>query len=255
MRMLEKMRRYWNSVPTRHIDIHSWYPVICNLIDQIQSSQEVVLSFVKKYPNLLCLRPIHTIKERNRRNQARAWLARQEKRYLLVQSHFIRLGYETLEELCEKNQGFAIDDTPNDLENQCFSILEKIVKDIYKEFFDFEDQMPKRRIIRNETASYHGMAKVFKRTHPQANAFGLIVRYLIDEIYLKETIFTKVGFHDAIATYIHECCHMFGGDSSKSFSLSLTYAMEIMLTNACRINDSEIEWLAVFRSLSEKPGT
>ena len=252
MRMLEKMRRYWNSVPTRRIDIHSWYPVICNLIDKMQKSQEVVSSFVGKYPNLLCLRPIRTMRERNRRGQARAWLARQETKYLLVQSHFTILGYTTLEELCEKNQGFAIDDTPSEIENQCFSILEKIVMEIYKDLFDFDGQTPQRRIIRNETASYHGMAKVFKRSKPQTNAFGLTIRYRIEEVYLKESIFTMLGFHDAISTYIHECCHMFGGDSSNSFSLSLTYAMEIMLKNAYVINECELEWLSVFRSLSGK---
>lgn len=32
-------------------------------------------------------------------------------------------------------------------------------------------------------------------------------------------------------TYIHELCYMFGRDASNAFSLGLTFAMEILLSN------------------------
>ena len=246
MRMLEKMRRYWNSTPKRHIDIHSWSPVISTLIDRISYSPQAMTNFREKYPHLLCLEPIRTIRERNRRGEARAWLSRQEENYLLVQSRFRRLGYETLEEKCEQQGGFVEDDRPNELENRCFELLEMIAETVFAGFFIFEKEKPERRVIRNLSASYHGMAKVFKRSRPLDNAYGLQIRYDIGEIYLKENIFTAAGFHDAVATYVHECCHMFGGDSSNAFSRSLTNAMEVLLVCAMEINAFEQQWLELF---------
>ncbi len=75
MRVLEKMRRYWNSVPQKRIDIHSWSGTISNLIEKVASSPETAEQFCKKYRNLLCIRPVHTIRDKNRRGQAKAWFA------------------------------------------------------------------------------------------------------------------------------------------------------------------------------------
>lgn len=251
MYMLEMMRRYWNSTPKKRIDIHSWAPVISNLIERIRSSPRTTALFVEKHPNLLCLDRIYTIRERNRRGQARAWLDNQSEHYLLVQSRFKSLGYETLEEKCEEQGGFVVDDKPNELENNCFSLLELITTTIYNGFFAFGKEKPERRVIRNPSASYHGMVKVFKHNSPRENDYGLQIRYDIGEIYLKENIFSATSFHDAVATYIHESCHMFGGDSSKAFSLSLTYAMEIMLAQADKINAFEKKWKEVFAVVPE----
>ena len=55
-------------------------------------------------------------------------------------------------------------------------------------------------------------------------------KYRIVELYLKESCFQKDRFFDAVATYVHECCHTFGGDSSEAFSYSLTTAMEKLMT-------------------------
>ena len=65
--MLEKMRRYWGSVPHKRIDIHSWNPVITNLIGRISESPEAVNIFREKYPNLLYLKRLHSIRDKNRR--------------------------------------------------------------------------------------------------------------------------------------------------------------------------------------------
>ena len=47
LRMLEKMRRYWNSNPKKRIDICSWSPVINRLIYTISQSSEVTKCFQK----------------------------------------------------------------------------------------------------------------------------------------------------------------------------------------------------------------
>lgn len=112
--MLEKMGRYWGSVPHKRIDIHSWYPVISNLIDRISESPEAVNMFREKFSNLLYQKRLHSIRDKNRRGQARAWLNQQGKKYVTVQERFARLGYHSLEDECAINGGFVCDDEPNE---------------------------------------------------------------------------------------------------------------------------------------------
>ena len=240
MDMLEKMRRNWNTVPHRRIDIDSWHPAVCNLVDMIARSPTATARFREKYPNLLCLRPIHTMHDRNRRSQARSWLSSQETHYRLVQSVFLQLGYPTLEAKCESCGGFVVDDSPTPLESKCFVVLEGLVGTLYAGFF-MQENAPARKVIRNQRAAYHGMATLHKARKAERNNRGLYVRYNVGEIYLKESIFVEDGFFDAVATYVHESCHAFGRDSSESFSNALTHAMEMLL--------SQPEVVEVFRKL------
>lgn len=161
MCVLEKMRRFWNAGLPERIEVDSWCPVIYSLICRICLSDDAVYMFRDKYPNLLCLKTIHNIYEKNRRTQARAWLRAQEKEYLLVQGGFTNLGYPVLEDLCEEMGGFVEDSAPSKLENQCFQIIEDTVRAIYGTFFYFDNGYPSRRIIVNDRASYHGMALTF----------------------------------------------------------------------------------------------
>ena len=240
--ILEKMRRNWNSIPEKEIDIDSWYTTVCSLVNKIRSSEEATLAFRERHPNLLCLRRIKSVSDRNRRHQARAWLNMQTEKYILVHDAFLKLGYPTLESVCERNGGFTVNDCPTKAEKQGFVLLEQLVQIIYEGFFDFEDKLPEQKIIRNRNASYHGMATLFKNKKKSVNIEGLDYRYQVAEIFLKETVFQKDKFYDALATYVHECCHTFGGDSSAAFSQGLTFAMEILMTNAKIIEQFKIRW-------------
>ncbi|MBQ9368471.1 MAG: hypothetical protein IJT83_11870, partial [Victivallales bacterium] len=117
---------------------------------------------------------------------------------------------------------------------------------LYQAFFSFEDGLPIRKIIRNQSASYHGMATLFKNRQLSYNIEGLASRYRVGEIYLKENIFRKDRYYDAIATYVHEYCHTFGGDSSESFSRGLTYAMEILMKNSNLIEQYKKRWEVLY---------
>lgn len=240
--MLEKMRRYWNTVPKERIDIDSWYPVICNLIGSLERSSTASERFRQKYPNLLCLKPVRTTHERNRRRQARAWVSGQEIPYRLVQSAFGKLGYPTLEGKCDECGGFVVDDNPTNDENRYFDVLENLVRVLYADFF-LQDHMPERKVIRNYRAAYHGMATVYKVRKGRTNSLGLIVRYDVSEVYLKESVFVEGGFFDAVVTYVHELCHAFGGDASESFSNALTHAMEILLAGTTQVAEYRKRWV------------
>ena len=200
IKVLEKMRRYWNSFPKRHIDINSWDTVICNLIRNITESTAAIQKFRAKYPNLLCRRVVHSIKEKNRRSQARAWLSAQEKKYLIVQSAFERIGYPTLEEECECQGGFVVNDRPEEYENSGFIILENLTAEVYSSFFNIENNMPERKIIRNTNASYHGMATVYRKRETLYNSHGIQIRYDIGAIYSREQRAKRTCWHVHLAT-------------------------------------------------------
>ena len=243
--ILEKMRRFWNSVPQAH-KIDSWVPVIRLLIIRISESAVATERFRYQYPNLLCVPPLLDLVDKNRRMQARTWLKTQEKSYLLVQISFEILGYPTLEEECEKNGGFTQPDRPDDRENECMKILEEVIKIIYSDFFCFDQNMPSRKIIQNQTASYHGMARLVKKKKAIVNDKGIYIRNTVCQIYMKRIVFRREGYFDALATYIHECCHAFGGDSSQAFSLGLTLAMELLMTHFSVVEEYKKKWEDIF---------
>ena len=79
------------------------------------------------------------------------------------------------------------------------------------------------------------------------NSKGLKIRSDIGKIYLKASIFTAEGYYDGLSTYLHELCHMFGGDASSSFSLALTYVTEILMENQEIIQSGKNKWLQLFK--------
>lgn len=155
--------------------------------------------------------------------------------------------------MCERRGGFVADDSPRLPEQiQGFEILEDSVRDIFGHFFVFPDGMPERKIIHNESAVYHGMAACHKLKKPIRNDRGnLLVRSRISSIFLKASIFRYGGYHDALSTYVHEACHMFGGDSSQAFSLGLTLAMEILLDHGELLTRYAEQWNALFTATAD----
>ena len=245
MIMLEKMRRYWNTYPQKRIDLHSWSSTVNLLIRKVSGSEESRRYFSAKYDNLLCLSKIHSVGEKNRRWQARAWLEQQSKKYILVKENFAMIGYPFLEDECEKHGGFVVDDNVNKIQEQCFIVLEEICTDIFKGFFLMES-MPERKVISNSHAVYHGMVVTYKKRQPLFNVKGIRIRYDIGKIYLKSEIFRKEGYYDGLATYVHEMCHMFGGDSSASFSQALTFSTELLIENQEKVLNGKQNWENIF---------
>lgn len=241
MVMLEKMRKYWNTYPRKLYDMRSWSNTINMLIRKISYSTEVKSNFISKYDNLLCLERIYSVSEKNKRTQALSWYKQQSKQYILVKDTFIMLGYPLLEEECEKNGGFVVDDNVNNLQKQCFIVLEEICTEIFKEFFQIE-QFPERKIITNPQAVYHGMAVTFRKKQPTWNTKGIKIRNDIKKIYLKSEIFRKEGYYDGLSTYIHEMCHMFGGDASASFSKALTVSLELLMEKQDMVLKGKYMW-------------
>lgn len=75
----------------------------------------------------------------------------------------------------------------------------------------------------------------------------IISFYFIGNPLLGDKIWEgREGYFDALATYIHECCHAFGGDSSQAFSLGLTQAMELLMTHFSVVEEYKKKWEDIF---------
>ena len=247
MVMLEKMRKYWNTYPQKAIDIHSWSNTVDALIKKVASSTKIRNAFVNKYDNILCLKKIYSIGDKNRRWQARAWLDQQEKKYILAKDTFRILGYPLLEEKCAEYGGFVTDDNADNLQKRCFMVLEDVCMKVFQGFFAM-DSMPERKIITNSHAAYHGMAVTYKKSQPLLNVMGIRIRYDIGKLYLKSEIFRPEGYYDGLSTYVHEMCHIFGGDASVSFSQALTFATELLMENQEKVIKGKYQWKQIFEN-------
>lgn len=245
MVMLEKLRKYWNSYAHKKIDLHSWSYVVDILIKKVAVSEEYRKKFVANHNNLLYLKKIKSVSDQNKRGQAKAWLNQQEKHYILVKDTFKLLGYKAIEDECEQNGGFVIDDAADEIQKQCFTVLEELCESIFDDFFII-DRWPEQKIITNLKASYHGMAVIHKKKNRVNNNRGLCIRYDIGAIYLKKNIFHRNGFYDGAATYIHELCHMFGGDASMTFSQALTIAIETLMIHHKLVLEEKKKWEDIF---------
>lgn len=244
--MLEKMKRYWNTRPSCKYDIHSWKNVIDALVTQISKSKEVTDEFIQKYPNLVCCPSVYTVSDKNRRDRAKVWLKQQTNSYRMVRGIFLKLGVPSIEQICEANEGFISEgERADSVINKGFAVIENICRNIFSDYFVVE-KWPEYSLIPNISATYNGMADLKKNKNIQYNITGLKVRYLVQKIYLNKNVFRSDEFFTVLSTYVRELCHMFGGESSESFTLALTHSIEILLKNRAIVMKGRDEWIQLF---------
>lgn len=248
--ILEKMRLYWYSYPVNNkkIDVEGWSSIVNALVRRIWCSDDAILSFREKNPHLLCAARVFSTPEKNRRRQALVWASKERADYKIVKDTFHLLGYSFLEDECEKNGGFVESKRqPNEYEKQCFELLEALAENIFANYYLFDDSWPKLNVITNRKAICKGMASLKKRKVVVTNSVGLKVRYELHTIHMKEHLFEKDRFSEALATYVHELCHVFGGDSSDNFSNALTIAIEVLLEHNAEVEKVKKQWANIPR--------
>jgi hypothetical protein len=251
--LLEIFKVQWYSYPRKRYDFESWYPVIRNLTENLASSRRETLRWRKKYPRLLVADQVQRsdLPMYNRRRQALAWFRRQSHDYHLVQGSFTELGYPRLEEVCEKEGGFSQLREPRGAEIQFIRVLEELTSTILNGFFG-EGPLPPCKVIVSDDASWGGLANCVRLSKPRETAYGFKVHYELPYVALKKRILARGRFHEALATYLHELSHCFGGDQSARFSAALTSILQITLECRRAIDHAAAGWNEVDRR-SRKP--
>jgi thermostable 8-oxoguanine DNA glycosylase len=69
---------------------------------------------------------------------------------------------------------------------------------------------------------------------------------MLQEIQIKRTLLEKEKFNDAFATYCHELCHCFGGDSSATFSRALTEVIGLVVLKKEELSEVSRKWQNFF---------
>lgn len=241
--VLEALRSKWYDLPKKKYDFETWYPIIDTLVYGIAKCPRQTSVFRKKFPNLAVARLVKKsdIPRYNRRKQARAWLRNSDKKYSLVQDAFARLGYVTLEQLCEDDDGFTITRDPDALEKTRIELLEMLVRMLLSDFLE-DDRLPPCKIIKSGRGAWSGMADCIPIKSPLSNSRGLKIRYRLTHVALKKRLLEKEAFAEALSCYLHELMHVFGSDGSAAFSGALTELLELMIKNSHMIDYFRKRW-------------
>jgi hypothetical protein len=229
--LLEYFRAYWYSYPERKYDLNSFYTIVTYLIENMARSSAVAREFREKHPNLLVARLVlrNDIVRRNRRRQALDWMRSAEKKYRLVQQNFILLGYSLLEEECKRNDGYTLTRDADDRELKYIRILELCTETTFGAAFFGYKELPECKIIANDDAVWRGMANCFPVKDVSSNNCGHKLRFRMDYVAVKRQLLCRGKFAAAYSTYLHELCHVFGGDSSPNFSRALSDIIEMQM--------------------------
>jgi hypothetical protein len=241
--VLQILKSRWYDRPQKKYDFESWHNIIRILVRNISTSSEQTTKWKESYPNLLVAKQVKKsdLPNYNRRRQALDWRSHSGQSFRLVQEAFIRLGYPTLETVCEQSDGFSVTREPDQFERIRVEMLEKFVQILIPDLF-IDIQLPPCKIIKSEKAAWRGMTTcipIATRTHKFR---GIPIRYQLPYVALKASLLHSDSLGDALSTYLHELAHMFGGDRSASFSQVLSELMEVILNHAYLIAECQKQW-------------
>ena len=242
--ILEYFKSRWYSYPQKKYDLDTFYRIVSYLVTNIACSSGVAGEFREKYPNLLVAERVlkKDLIARNRRSQALNWLRMCGKKYRLVQDNFARLGYSQLEDECGKDDGYTLTRDANDDEAKYIKLLEACTEVVFGgQFFGYE-KLPVCKIIINDVAVWRGMANCFPLRPVLSNEYGHKLRFRMNYVAIKKCILQHGKFPAAYSTYLHELCHVFGGDSSPNFSRALSDIIELQLSGMKIIEMLREKW-------------
>lgn len=242
-RLLRMLTRRWYERPRKRYDFDSWYPIIRTLVQKVGACPRQTRQWRADYPHLLVAAQVkrNDLPRYNRRRQALAWARESGQPYRLVQEAFRALGYPDLEDACQEHDGFTITRAPAHGEMGRIAILEAIAISLFPDLID-QIELPPCKVIDNRRAVWQGMATCIDRAGTTARWRGLRIRYRIPYIALKADLLADDRFGDALSTYLHELAHLFGGDSSASFSHALSEMLAITIQYAGTITSWQGKW-------------
>lgn len=247
--VLELMKRQWYDYPSKKYDFCTWYPVVNALTASLARSEEATEGWRKRYPRLLVAKPVkrQDLTRVNRRREALAWLRTHAQPHRLVQDGFLRLGYPTLEDVCEKAGGFSSIRPPTPSEARLVEILEQAASEVFGGILAFES-LPPCQILEGAWTPWKGMATCVPLRDRADGHGGARIRHHLPLVGLQAGLFQPDKFDEALATYLHELAHRYGGDSSAAFSQILSALLEQSIARATAVQVYRAHWDAACAS-------
>lgn len=236
---------YWNSTGKNKSTVTDWSRVIRKMVMNLYVDR---LIKKRKYAalkgNYIADMDSYTIKnDKNKYKTAMAWFrgSNFHGTCKLLPYYFSYLGIDTLYDLCEKNNGFHVIYEPNEFQKNKIRILEKVAVNIFGDMICYE-KLPQCRVIVNKETPNEGLARSFSTDKTAKSSLGLKVIDDIKEINLRKELFCKNAFPEAMAVYMHELLHQFGGDASGQFRAAILAMDYRILEKVEKIEDYEREW-------------
>ncbi len=241
--VLAVLRNRWYDRPRKRHDFESWSRIVRTLARRVATCPSETARWREQYPDLLVASPAKRsdLPRYNRRRQALAWARLSPRRYRLVQDGFAALGYPTLEAVCEAHDGFAITRAPCVREAHRIAILESLARALLADLFE-RTELPPCRVIGNAYSAWQGMTTCIPLGGTGGEWRGVPLRYRLPYVAVQGSLFAGTGLGPALATYLHELAHMFGGDSSAAFSHALSEMLASALSHAGIIAARERQW-------------
>ncbi len=246
LRILTALSSHWNDPPARAYRCGRWSTVVRALVRRVSAASESTERFRKEFPDLLVAPPTarKDVAARNRRAAARAWANAQAGDVEFVQEAFGLLGYPTLEHACERAGGFPRPVALDGVFLRRVSLLESFVEAELAGLFAGIDR-PKVTVMDASRSGWKGSAELFAERLPRWSPTGRRVRFRAAGVVLPESALSSNSPHEALATYVHERCHVFGGDAAAGFSAALTDALGMLAAAAPRMTAFEAAWRGV----------
>lgn len=243
-KILRTIENSWSRAGGKSKFFFQWGDMVPDLIWRMFQSKREVECFKQEYGERV-IADFPTERYGNRRKLALVWLHKNEKfrNRRLVFHTFQWLGIDELEQLCEENGGYERVRTANEREQKYLAILKSIALDIFRDYICY-DELPECRVI-TSSAINEGSACVHKISGGKKNFLGLKADYEIRTVQLKVELFAKGQFAEAVAVYMHELLHQFGGDGSKNFRRAIGAMALQMLKEAERLAEYQKKWEAV----------
>ncbi len=243
VRLLESLHRHWGEPTPTKYRVGRWANVISALTGRVSTSPDESARFREAHPDVLVLAPVRrsAMRARNRRSAALAWARSHRTSTVLVQPGFAALGFPSVEAACELADGYPRPIAPSRLARRRLGLLETFVTEEFGLLFDGVPA-PAVDIMDASRAGWKGSAELFRAVDVRWSLTGRQIRFTIPRIVMPNAALMSPDPHGALATYLHERCHIFGGDSSAGFSAALTDACGQLAAIAPRVVEVAHLW-------------
>ena len=219
-RTLEYLRPFWSGrKPSEYKKMLA--EILRVLIYIICGDDSLRKSFRSKY-NEYIIAGMSKWESGHRKRTALMWFRTTEeyRRCEVVASVFSKFGIRDIETMCRKAGGFDIFSDPDSEESEYIEILKDAAESFFSDIYQY-DRIPKCKVIINPQAPVAGLAHCEKKNKKTQNLLGLKTEVAVNNIFVKKRVILTGSFGEALAVYLHELLHQYGGDCSRQFHRAL----------------------------------
>ncbi|MDD3140264.1 MAG: hypothetical protein PHX08_14980 [Lachnospiraceae bacterium] len=246
-RLLIELKKYWNDLPQKSIDLNSWYYSICQLVRNVSMDEKLCAKFQCDYSNLVYIDRKTLDKQKNKQiEETKKWY--QENAYgYMVNPVFRLLGAKSLIVEYQK-QRLQLFEEIQDKERSYVDLLFQICDEIIP--WKLYEQKPIIVIQKDSDKNYDPL--FFAESNFSKTKAKLGYLYHINKVIMKHSDFRRGQFRKTLLKFVDILIHTFGTNKSARVNVFLTELGNIFLKNSSKLQDYEEKWDAGERLFNER---